>query len=167
MHVCGYGVCRLAAEPIKARRYKGSCTCGSLHSSNYDTYTCHCRGSKNCKILGWKDGNFLNGHHCPLVTLLPPSRSWAPTAMSHGNWAHGSWPPRAAHTKSAALTITAAILWFPELYRLLHSGSWMRDIARNKSFSGLTSCERDCLSLLMRMLGLRPCISNRKWSSSK
>ncbi len=72
----------------------------------------------------------------------------------------GSWPPRASHKASEALTIATAVFCFPALTASrMEGGSQIKIIPRKRSLSGLTPCRRCCMSFPMRMLGLRPCIS--------
>jgi hypothetical protein len=56
---------------------------------------------------------FGTGIAIPSVVVLPGSRSLASTALCSGGCDHASWPPRASHKAFAALTITAAAMWFP------------------------------------------------------
>jgi hypothetical protein len=81
----------------------------------------------------------------PLVAPLPPSRSQAPIAMSCKATTVGSWLPLVSYKASVVLTIAAAVLWFLEpTASHMEGGSRIRNIARNKSLSGLTLCRRDC-----------------------
>ncbi len=80
----------------------------------------------------------------------------------------GSWPPRASHKASTALTIATAVFWFLALTASSMEGdSRIKNIAKKRSLSGLTLFERCCLSFPMRTLGLRPCISMGSRSSYK
>ncbi len=80
----------------------------------------------------------------------------------------GSWPPRASHKATAAFATAAAVLWLPApTASLMEGGRRNKNIAKKRSVSGLTPGGRCCLSFPMRVLGLRPCISNRRQSKSK
>ncbi len=121
---------------------------------------------KTEKILVGKGGNFLNRQSWPSCRPASPqqdsgsccSESWRPRP-----WGHGCRERPARRGSNHR----RGVLWFPEpTASCMEGGSRMRNIARNKSLSGLTPCGRDRLILPMRMLGLRPCMSNGRRSSS-
>ncbi len=176
MHGCVVVACAgIATKLVKVwqlfsfpTRYKVLHTCRPLHCSNCDT--CILARVLKLKNLGWKGGDFLNCTAAPLVTPLPPPiGAGLLLQLVVLTETVGLLPPWASHKASAALNIAAAALWFPgPTSSCMEGGSQMRNIARNRSLSGLTPCGRDCLSLPMRMLGLRPCMSNgRQAAQSK
>jgi hypothetical protein len=80
----------------------------------------------------------------------------------------GSWPPRGSHRASATFTMAVAVPWAPApTVSLIDGGRRIKNIARKRSLSGDTPGGRCCLSFPMRTLGLRPCISTGRRSSSK
>ncbi len=164
-----------AAEPVRVlRRFgfpktsRGKCTWMLCCCKSFDAYTCHCLGFGKWKIES-EEGQLLEwALQILLSSFLPLAGAgfllhWVMAAMTFG-----SWPPRASHKASEALTIASAVFWIlvPTASRM-EGGSQIKNIARIRSLSGLTPCGRCCLSFPMRTLGLRPCISMGSQSSSK
>ncbi len=161
-----------AAEPVRVwqcfsfpTRSMGKWTCVLCCHRSCEIYICHCLGFEKKRRRMQKEGDIWMGIAIPLVGFL---LRWAVAAVTMG-----SWPPRASHKASAALTMAmaptmaSAVLWFPTPTASCMDGSrQIKNIETTTFSSGLTpwGC---CLSFPMRMLGMRPCISMVSPSYSK
>jgi hypothetical protein len=126
-------------EPERARRLfsfrtrcKGLHTYGPWHCSNCDTYTRHFQGFENCRNLGLKGGDFLNGHHHPSSS----EQEQGLTVLSRGSRDH--WVVAAASIPQGVrgFTIAATALWLPE-----PAASRMEGGSQMRTWQGTNHCQ--------------------------
>jgi hypothetical protein len=167
----------LAAEPKMVQRqtsfptkHRVEHTCEPYWHSNCEICTRHCQGSEINGNLGGRGGGatFGAGVTAPFVASPPAVGSRAPTSLSRG-----SRDRRVVATSSILQDVCGlhhgpAVVWLPApTVSRIEGGKRTRNMAKKRSLSGETGGGRCCFSFPMRMLGLRPCISMGRRSSSK